>query len=111
MTDTLRLRITVEQPPAGVAMQVQRGRDGLLPPARATPDSLSFEFDVRLGTALSGRPLRLLGEFTQGPVDARFVYVNAGTSAGQFGSCWTRRAKVPLREITPGHFAACHLRG
>ena len=38
--------------------------------------------------------------FSQGPPSGRFVYVNSGTLAGQKGSCWSRRAKVPLTGIT-----------
>jgi hypothetical protein len=30
----------------------------------------------------------------------RFIYVCSGTLAGQAESCWTRRAKVPLKTIT-----------
>jgi hypothetical protein len=45
-------------------------------------------------------PSRFLGPFTQGPPTARFVYVTSGQSAGQPGSCWNRRAKIPLGGIT-----------
>ena len=34
------------------------------------------------------------------PPAKRFVYINAGTYAGQHGSPWGRRAKVPLTEVT-----------
>jgi hypothetical protein len=40
-----------------------------------------------------------LGPFAHGRPDDRFLYVNSGTSAGQAGSCWTRRAKVRLGGI------------
>ena len=96
----LRIRITVEHPPAGVAIQVQRGRDGLLPPVRSGKEALSFELSVRLGDPRAPGKLRLLGEYVQGPPDARFVYVNSGTRAGQTGTCWDRRAKVPLTGIS-----------
>jgi hypothetical protein len=89
----------VEAPPAGVTFAVQRGRTALLAPARATADALEFEFPVVL-TDLASHPPRLTGEFAQGPPASRFVYVNSGTLAGQVGSCWTRRAKVPLSGIT-----------
>ena len=36
----------------------------------------------------------------QGTVQERFIYINIGTSAGQIASIWTRRLKVPLRDIT-----------
>jgi len=100
------IRIIVEHPPRGVAFRVQRGREGLLSAAAETPERLSFQFTVRLGPPLpDGRP-NLLGEFTQGPRSARFIYVNSGTCAGQTASSWTRRAKVPLKSVTAAQIDA-----
>ena len=96
----LSLRITVRHPPTGVAFAVQRGRAELLAPSVRTPDALVFDFSVRVGAAAAGVSPRFLGPFTQGPPAARFVYVNAGQSAGQSESCWNRRAKIPLGGIT-----------
>lgn len=95
----LRLRVSVIGPPAGVVFAVQRGRAELLAPATITTDALVFEFPAWVAGTTS-HPLRLTGEFTQGPPSARFVYVNSGAAAGQAGSCWSRRAKVPLSGIT-----------
>lgn len=67
------MRITVEHPPAEVAIQMQRGRDQLLPPTRSSRGSISFDFSVRVGEPGTSGQLRFLGEFTQGPVEARFV--------------------------------------
>jgi hypothetical protein len=97
--DTLRLRITVVDPPKGVLLKMQRGREELVDPADSGSNRVSFEFDVRLGTRAGGLP-NFLGDFTQGPPDKRFVYVNSGTLAGQPGSPWTRRAKIPLTGIS-----------
>lgn len=97
----LSLRIIVENPVPGVSIQVQRGRAGLLAPLRSTANALSFDLDVRLGATAEKDALRFLGEYTQGPVATRFVYVNSGSCAGQLGSPWTRRAKVSLMSITP----------
>jgi hypothetical protein len=93
------VRITVVAPPTGVAIEIQRGRDALLPPARVTNDSITFDFHLRLGDSPGGGP-NFLGEFAQGPPSARFVYVNSGKRAGQPGSSWDRRAKVPLTSIS-----------
>ena len=101
MRGDLRIRITVEHPPAGVAIQVQRRRDELLPPTRSSREAISFDLVVHLGTPRAPGSLRFLGEFAQGPATARFVYVNSGVRAGQRGSCWDRRAKVALVGITP----------
>jgi hypothetical protein len=99
-TDTeLRLRLNVLDPPKDVRFQMQRGRSDLVPPVRQSRNALRFEFSVRIGERPNGNP-NFLGPFTQGPPEARFVYVNSGTLAGQPESCWTRRAKIPLTGIT-----------
>lgn len=99
MKTLLQLKIIVENPPVDVAFAVQRGRSDLLGPSSASLHSLVFEFPVLVADT-SAQPPRLTGEFTQGPPAARFIYVNSGTYAGQAGSCWSRRAKVPLAGIT-----------
>lgn len=116
----LPLRIVLVEPPAGVAFAMQRGRDALAQAVARRPDALVFEFPVSVADAASARP-RLVGPFAQGPPTGRFVYVNVGTSAGQFGSPWTRRIKVPLYSLTPalvaealetpGAMLECRIRG
>lgn len=98
MKHEIPVRITVKNPLAGVTMQVQRGRDELLAPSKATKNKLVFDLtlDVDLG---SGRP-NFLGKYAQGPKDARFIYVNSGTYAGQHVTCWSRRAKLSLMGVT-----------
>lgn len=101
------LRITLRRVPAGVWFAMQKGKSGekghpdLLAPTRTTADSISFDFAVRVGATKKGAATRFLGEFTQGPAEKRFVYVNSGQSAGQAGTFWNRRAKIPLTTITP----------
>lgn len=95
----LPLRIILASPPPGVRFCLQRGRDELVSPVDSTGDDIAFDLSVRVNDADDATP-RLLGPFTQGPTDARFVYVCSGTSAGQAGSCWSRRAKVGLKTIT-----------
>ena len=96
---TLRLRINVINSPAGVTLRMQRGRHELVEPSRETTTVVTFDFEVRVGSRAGGLP-NFLGEFTQGPPAARFVYVNSGHMAGQMGTCWSRRAKIPLAAIT-----------
>lgn len=91
-------RIVVSQPLQGVVMKVQRGRDELLPPTDNSDDSISFEFDLTVDD--SSHDLNFLGKYAQGPKDARFIYVNSGTYAGQEGNCWSRRARLSLMSIT-----------
>ena len=104
------LRIEVIAPPAGVVFAMQRGRDELVPPISVSTDALLFEFSVRVAD-LNAQPPRLLGPFVQGPVGARFVYINSGSLAGQGGSCWTRRAKVPLFGISKATLESVLARG
>lgn len=95
----VRLRISVQHPLAGVQFRLQQGRADLVAPTRVTPDSIQFEFTLRPGPPRGGRPT-LRGPAAQGPPDGRFVYINSGRRAGQQGTGWDRRAKVPLRGIT-----------
>jgi len=94
----LPLRVTVVEPPAGVVMQVQKGRGELLPPTERKSGAISFDFSVNVDLT-SGEP-NFLGKFAQGPKNARFIYVNSGAYAGQSETCWSRRAKISLMNIT-----------
>ena len=100
MKHELLFRIIVNDPLKGVAMMVQDGKDKLLPPLESSDDSLVFEFTINVDLS-SGSP-NFLGRFAQGPKDARFVYVNSGTYAGNSHSCWGRRAKLSLMSISRG---------
>jgi hypothetical protein len=108
--DTLRLRITVVDPPKGVLLKMQRGREGLVDPAVSGTHRVSFDFDVRVGTRTGWLP-NFLGDFAQGPPDKRFVYINSGTLAGQSDSPWSRRAKVPLTGISAALIAKARRTG
>jgi hypothetical protein len=100
MPDEIRLRIVVENPPAGVTFQLQKGKSLLTKPTTSSRGKLFFDFTVRIGRDRDARFPKLLGDYTQGKPSERFVYVNSGTFAGQANSCWSRRAKVPLSGIT-----------
>ncbi len=101
------LRITLYRVPPGVRFALQKGKSdakgnaALVPPSRSDATSLSFDFSVRVAPAKPGARPRFLGEFTQGPPEKRFVYVNSGRRAGQPDTLWDRRAKIPLTTITP----------
>jgi uncharacterized protein DUF5990 len=94
----ITLRVNVIEPLAGVTMQVQEGKDRLMPPCETKPDRISFEFPISVDLS-SGKP-NFLGKFAQGQKDARFIYVNSGSYAGQSGIKWNRRAKISLMKIT-----------
>jgi Family of unknown function (DUF5990) len=103
MKHQIPIRIIVNKPLTGVVMKVQRGRDELLPSAKANDDKLVF--DLTLDVDLSGATPNFLGKYAQGPKDARFIYVNSGTYAGQTGTCWSRRAKLSLTNVTARQIA------
>jgi Family of unknown function (DUF5990) len=90
-------RVIVDKPLAGVSMLVQKGKDELVQPTSASGAKLVFDFDITVD--LNGDAPNFLGKFAQGPKDARFVYVNSGTYAGQAVTCWGRRAKLSLMSI------------
>lgn len=95
----LPLRIVMQEPVPGVAIALQRGaaaKASLVAAAETSPAAIAFDLDVVVDGALpDGRP-RLLGPYVQGPPTARFVYLCVGQIAGQAGSEWSRRVKVPL---------------
>ena len=97
MKHEIPLRIVVIGPLPGVAMKVQRGKDELLPPRTCSAERMVFGFTVSVDMT-EAKP-NFLGKYAQGPKDARFVYVNSGTYAGQH-SVWGRRAKISLMAIT-----------
>lgn len=98
MKHEIPFRIIVNKPLLGVVMQVQKGRDELLPPSAVSSEEISFEFEVTVD--VNGEVLNFLGKYAQGPKDARFVYVNSGQQAGQQDTYWDRRAKLSLMGIT-----------
>jgi Family of unknown function (DUF5990) len=94
------IRITLLSPPPGVFFCVQGRDDALLDRRTSSGADLSFDVIIQ-AERVEGAP-RFFGDVTQGPPSGRFVYVCSGARAGQFGSGWTRRAKVPLGGISWG---------
>jgi hypothetical protein len=92
------IRITLLAPPPGVSFCIQ-GRDKELLDLRSSTGA-DLSFDLTIQAELVGSSPRFFGDVTQGPPAGRFIYVCSGTLAGQAGSCWTRRAKVPLGGIS-----------
>ena len=97
---TIRVRIAVLNPPSGVSFAVQEGKSDLVDVKQSSGENLIFEFSLNVAD-FESNPVRFTGKFAQGPTSARFVYINSGTLSAQAGSCWTRRAKVPLWGVTP----------
>ena len=98
----VRLRIVLVAPPPGVDFGVQQGRGSLyetIEKQRSKGGDLVFEFTVTVkdgseSTADFGGPI------VQGPRGGRFVYIDIGTCAGQTGTPWSRRLKIPLTGIS-----------
>jgi hypothetical protein len=118
----LPLRVVMDDPVPGVRIALQLGASGkaeLVGPVEASAAALVFDFAILVdGPGPDGRP-RLLGPFVQGPPSGRFVYLNSGTYAGEPGSSWGRRAKIPLgglswpliEAIGPGGRLEAHIAG
>jgi len=102
MARQLTLRIVIEQPPAGVDFALQQGKGSTYEPVqrqRSKGNDLTFEFQPSINDGVSDSMAAVGGPFVQGPPRQRFVYVDIGTCAGQFDSCWSRRLKIPLEGI------------
>jgi hypothetical protein len=97
-SDQISIRVIVNEPLEGVSMQVQKGRNELLAPATKTKEELIFDFEIRVN--LDAEIPNFLGPFAQGPKDARFIYLNSGSYAGQVSTGWNRRAKISLMDVT-----------
>lgn len=102
----LPLRIIVDHPLKGVALALQRGKDDLDPPVDSSAAQVTFDFAVRVGKPQADDSPTFLGPHTQGPAATRFVYICAGRRAGQAGTAWDRRAKIPLAGISPAQIKA-----
>jgi hypothetical protein len=100
VSSNVTLRLVVRHPLLGVELRLQRGRDELVPPVERTADAATFEFQLSVKPRVDGGVV-LRGPEAQGPPVKRFVYINAGTYAGQTDSPWSRRAKVSLSEVRP----------
>jgi hypothetical protein len=102
MADAVKFRIVLEAPPADVDYGLQQGRGSIyetVQTQRSVGGDLTFEFDAEVRA--SGAPTTdFRGPFIQGPAGGRFVYIDIGTYAGQTGTQWSRRLKVPLAGIT-----------
>jgi Family of unknown function (DUF5990) len=102
MDQELNFRVILETPPAGVDYGLQKGGGSdyeVTQKQRSKTGDLRFEFSARVKEGKDGQPV-FLGPFVQGPPQERFVYLDIGTYAGQTGTPWSRRLKIPLRGIT-----------
>ena len=102
MNQELSIRIILESPPVGVDFGIQKGSGNkyeTIFKQRSGKEDLCFEFKISVKENQASLP-DFKGPYVQGPSNERFIYVDIGTAAGQFDSVWTRRLKIPLRDIS-----------
>ncbi|MES2279081.1 MAG: DUF5990 family protein [Bacteroidota bacterium] len=104
MNNDLSLRIVLQKPPAGVDFGLQKGSGNNFQPVqiqRSGLQDLIFTLTIQIkGDKQKDELPGFVGPFAQGPVPNKFIYLDIGTIAGQFNSCWSRRLKIPLTGIT-----------
>lgn len=96
-------RIVLENPPSGVDFALQKGKGSkyeIVQKQRTANRDLQFEFTARAVCNAKAEEPNLLGPFVQGTPGERFVYIGIGTFAGQTGTEWSRRLKVPLSGLS-----------
>lgn len=102
MNQEIFIRIILETPPTGVDFGIQKGSGNkyeTILKQRSSDKDLCFEFKISVKEK-DAASYNFTGPYVQGPPNERFIYVDIGTAAGQFDSIWTRRLKVPLRDIS-----------
>ena len=103
MIAALPVRIILVDPPDGVDFGVQSGRGAeyeTLQVQRRTSGDLVFDFSLTVNDSRKDGLPNFTGPCAQGPADGRFVYLGVGTYAGQENTPWSRRIKVPLKDIS-----------
>ncbi len=104
MEAEINLQITLIKPTPGVVFGLQKGSGNVYETIQKqipTSNDLSFTFTIKVkGDRPKDKLPKLSGPFVQGPADGKFVYIDIGKCAGQFGTMWSRRLKIPLTGIT-----------
>ena len=98
----MKCRIILEKTPNNVGFSIQKGKGTQYEIEQyqlGNEQNLSFECIAQVKKTTDGS-IDFLGVSIQGTTQERFMYINIGTLAGQLGSIWNRRLKVPLRGIT-----------
>jgi hypothetical protein len=92
---TITLRLTIQDPVAGVVYSLQNKKSEPVGPVVAGDGPLSFDVPVRVAPGP-----KFLGEFvrSEGPT-RRFVYIAIGGQAGGTASSWSRRAKIDIHTL------------
>jgi hypothetical protein len=100
---SLRFRIVLVKPPAGVVFGIQMGKGAnYVTEQKQQLKRNDLRFEFALGLAAGDQPglPDFRGPGVQGRRGERFVYIDIGQYAGQTDTPWARRLKVPLAGIT-----------
>jgi Family of unknown function (DUF5990) len=98
----MKCRIILEKTPSDVGFGIQKGKGSQYEIEQfqlGNGQNLCFDCVAQVKKNSNGS-IDFSGVNIQGSTQERFIYINIGTSAGQTGSIWTRRLKVPFRNIT-----------
>jgi hypothetical protein len=104
MEAEITLQIILVKPTPAVVFGLQKGSGShyeTVQKQMATSNDLSFTCTIKVKGDRSKEELpKFSGSFVQGPTGNKFVYIDIGTCAGQPGTIWSRRLKIPLTGIT-----------
>jgi Family of unknown function (DUF5990) len=104
MTVNIKVKIRLQQPVTGVMYGLQKGTGTnyqTIQQQLAADADLNFEMEIGIrGDPLKDAVPSFSGLFVHGPKSAQFIYLDIGASAGQPGSVWRRRLKIPLVSIS-----------
>jgi len=107
METEITLHIILINPTPGVMYGLQKGSGSNYETVQkqiAAAGDLSIKFTINVkGDSSTDKLPKFSGGYVQGPSDNKFVYIDIGTAAGQTGSIWSRRLKIPLTGITWQH--------
>lgn len=103
MDQELPLRIILLKPTPNVDFGLQKGSGNdyeTVQTQRTDFQDLYFQCSIKCkGDKQKDKFPKLSGPFVQGPTNAKFIYIDIGTYAGQSDSIWSRRLKIPLTGI------------
>lgn len=104
MEPELVFQIILVKPPPEVVFGLQKGSGNAYETVQkqfSNSEDLIIRFTARArGDREKDSFPNFSGSFVQGPAAGQFVYIDIGTYAGQQGSIWARRLKIPLTGIT-----------
>jgi len=107
METEITLQIILTNPTPDVMYGLQKGSGSTYETVQkqiSASSDLSFKFTIKIkGESSKDKLPKFSGSYVQGPSDNKFVYIDIGTAAGQTGSIWSRRLKIPLTGITWQH--------